>query len=276
MNSSSRERLSAYLLLSIGAVIALYPMVSIVLLSLKAPGENLSGFSLPQSVYLENYVEAWNRGVFSQAMVASFVVAAVVVTLSVTLAVLASYGMSLMNAPAIGFIGVILLVGLVMPYEATVISLYEMMRSLGLLNSIWALILPQIAMSMPFGIFWMLAFFRTVPRSLQEAASTDGASRLQTLWMILIPIALPAIGTLAILLFLFTWNEFLLPLVLVPDNKSAQTVPLALSFFAGNRRNSQPPVTAAAAVLVALPILVMYVVLQRRMIQGIVSGAVKE
>lgn len=270
------EQTLAYAFLVVGSLIALYPVISIVLLSLKAPGEDISGFSLPQGLYLNNYIEAWNRGAFSQAMVASVTVAVGVVVASVLLAVLAAYGLSHLRQPAVGIISGVLLLGLVMPYEATVISLYEIMRNLGLLNSIPALILPQIAMSMPFAIFWMLVFFRSVPTSLGEAAKVDGASRIQTLLFVLLPLAIPAIGTLAILLFLFTWNEFLLALVLVPDNKSAQTVPLALSFFAGNRRNSQPPVTAASAVLVALPIIVMYIFLQRRMIQGIVTGATKE
>lgn len=273
---SSRDRLVAYALLAIGSIIALYPMFSIVLLSLKGPGDNLSGLSLPSSLYFQNYSEAWTRGAFSQSMLASIAVATAVVICSVVLAVLAAYGMALMRVPLAGLISVALLVGLVMPYESTVVSLYELMRNLNLINTVWALILPQIAMSMPFAVFWMVAFFRTVPKTILEAAASDGATRWQTLRLILVPIALPAIGTLATLLFLFTWNEFLLPLVLVPDNKFAQTVPLALSFFAGNRRNSQPEVTAAAAVLVALPILIMYVVLQRRLIQGIVSGAVKE
>jgi raffinose/stachyose/melibiose transport system permease protein len=273
---SSRDRLVAYSLLAIGSIIALYPLFSIILLSLKGPGDNLSGLSLPSSLYFQNYSEAWTRGAFSQSMLASIAVATTVVLCSVVLAVLAAYGMALMRVPLAGLISVALLIGLVMPYESTVVSLYELMRSLHLVNTVWALILPQIAMSMPFAVFWMVAFFRTVPRTILEAAASDGATRWQTLRLILVPIALPAIGTLATLLFLFTWNEFLLPLVLVPDNKAAQTVPLALSFFAGNRRNSQPEVTAAAAVLVALPILVMYVVLQRRLIQGIVSGAVKE
>ena len=270
------EKVFAYLLLSVGALVALYPVVSVLLLSLKAPGEDITGFSLPQGLYLGNYVEAWDRGSFSQAMIASVVVAIGVVTASVLLAVLAAYGLSHLKQPSSGIVSGLLLLGLVMPYEATVISLYEIMRNLGLLNSLIALILPQIAMSMPFAIFWMLVFFRSVPPALSEAARVDGASRFQALWWVLLPLAVPAVGTLAILLFLFTWNEFLLALVLVPDNKSAQTVPLALSFFAGNRRNSQPPVTAAAAILVALPIIVMYIFLQRRMIQGIVTGATKD
>ncbi len=271
-----RDRALSYALLITGSVIALYPVASIALLSLKAPGDDLSGLSLPSSLYFDNYVQAWSSGGFSQAMIASVIVAFAVVSSSLVLGVLAAYGLALLRVPFIGVISAVLLIGLVMPYEATVISLYQTMKMLGLLNSVWALILPQIAMSMPLCIFWMTAFFRSVPRSLIEAAHTDGASRWQTLTRILIPIAVPAIGTLATLLFLYTWNEFLLPLVLVPDNKQAQTVPLALSFFSGNLRNSRPPITAAAAMLVALPILGLYLVFQRRLVQGVISGAVKE
>lgn len=113
-------------------------------------------------------------------------------------------------------------------------------------------------------------------RTELEAARIDGASRRAILWKVYLPISLPAVGTLATLLFLFTWNEFLMPLVLVAQNPSVQTAPLALSFFAGNTRNFDPSVTAAAAVIVAIPIIIVYAILQRRFISGIVSGAVKE
>jgi len=116
---------------------------------------------------------------------------------------------------------------------------------------------------------------RLHPTELLEAARIDGASRFQTLRLVMLPVAVPAIATLTTILFLFTWNEFLLALILVPDNSSVQTAPLSLSFFAGNERSSDPSVTAAAAVLVALPIVIAYVVLQRRLITGIVDGAVK-
>lgn len=121
----------------------------------------------------------------------------------------------------------------------------------------------------------MRSFFASAPRELIDAARVDGATRLQTLSLVLLPLARPAILALATLMFLFAWNEFLLALVMVPTNADAQTAPLSLSFFAGNRRNFDAGVVAAAALIVALPVLIGYVILQRQFIRGIAEGAVK-
>ena len=271
-----KEKTIAYFVLILGAVIAIYPLFSIVNLSLTSKRSNSKVQNEFFGFYLGNYVEAWQRGAFNHAMLSSLLVSSCVVLLTLFCAILAGYAFALMQVPFAKTILVLLLFGLVMPYEGVVISLYEMMSSLHLLNTYWALILPQVALSMPFAVLWLRTFFSTVPKSIIESASLDGANRIQSLRFILIPLAKSAIGTLATLLFLFTWNEFLLALVLIPSNTSIQTVPLSLSFFAGNRRNSEPPVTAAAAVLVALPVLIAYLFLQRRLIRGIISGAVKE
>ena len=273
---NAREKTIAYFVLTLGAVIALYPLVSIVNLSLTNRSIKPGVDSQFLGIYYGNYVEAWERGAFNQAMLSSLLVSSCVVLLTLLCAILAGYSFALLRVPFAKTILILLLFGLVMPYEGVVISIYEMMSSFHLLNTYWALILPQVALSMPFAVLWMRTFFSTVPKSIIESASLDGAGRMQSLWLILVPLAKSAIGTLATLLFLFTWNEFLLALVLVPSNAGIQTVPLSLSFFAGNRRNSEPPVTAAAAVLVALPVVFAYIFLQRRLIRGIISGAVKE
>jgi len=189
---------------------------------------------------------------------------------------LAAYAFTTMRFPAKSLLLAVLLVGLIMPYEGIIVPLYYLLDGMGLLNTYWALILPQIATSVSLGVLWMRTAFAAVPPSLAEAASIDGANRWSTLWRVYLPISLPAIGTLGTLLFLYTWNEFLMALVLVPQNPAVQTAPLALSFFAGSTRNFDPAVTAAAAVTVALPIVAVYVVLQRRFISGITAGAVKE
>ncbi len=273
---NAREKTIAYFVLTLGAVIALYPLVSIVNLSLTNRSVKPGVDSQFLGIYYGNYVEAWERGAFNQAMLSSLLVSSCVVLITLLCAILAGYSFALLRVPFAKTILILLLFGLVMPYEGVVISIYEMMSSFHLLNTYWALILPQVALSMPFAVLWMRTFFSTVPKSIIESASLDGAGRMQSLWLILVPLAKSAIGTLATLLFLFTWNEFLLALVLVPSNAGIQTVPLSLSFFAGNRRNSEPPVTAAAAVLVALPVVFAYIFLQRRLIRGIISGAVKE
>jgi len=274
--TSLRDKFIAYTVLLVGAVVALYPLWSIFNLSISESKHNEKSDFTFLGIYFGNYVEAWNRGAFDQALLSSLFVSTSVVLVTLLCSVLAGYALALMKVPFARTILLLLLLGLVMPYEGIVISLYEMMNALNILNTYWALILPQIALSTPFSILWLRTFFRTVPRGILESSTLDGANRWQSLRHIMIPLAKSAIGTLATLLFLFTWNEFLLALVLVPSNSSVQTVPLSLSFFAGNRRNSEPPVTAAAAVMVALPILLAYVFLQRRLIRGIISGAIKE
>ena len=149
------------------------------------------------------------------------------------------------------------------------------MKNLGLTNTHLALILPQIGLSIPFSIFWLRASFRSIPKALSEAAMIEGANKFTILTKILIPQIMPAILTLTVLLFMWTWNEFLLALVMIQD-ADMRTAPLALSYFAGNKRYGDPAITAAAAIWVALPVLVAYIFLQRRFISGMVTGAVKE
>ena len=132
-----------------------------------------------------------------------------------------------------------------------------------------------IGLSIPFSIFWLRASFRAIPKSLSEAAMIEGASRFIILTKILIPQIVPAILTLAVLLFVWTWNEFLLALIMIQD-ADMRTAPLSLSYFAGNKRYGDPAITAAAAIWVALPVLIAYIFLQRRFISGMVTGAVKE
>lgn len=271
-----RERVIGHAILILGSLIALYPFLSILGLAMSRPGERPSGMAIPTSLYFDNFVEAWTRGLFSSALTSSAIVAISVVLGTITLAVPAAYAFARSRSTVMTVLAGVLLVGLVMPYEATVIPLYQMFGDWGLLNTYWALILPQIGLSLSFAVLWLRTAFAQTPASLSEAAALDGASRVGTLWSVILPITVPALLTLATLLFLFTWNEFLLALVLVPDDRSVQTAPLALSFFAGNRRNSDPAVTAAAAVLVALPVLVTYLFLQRRLISGMFAGAIKE
>jgi raffinose/stachyose/melibiose transport system permease protein len=270
------ERVFGYTLLVVGAVLALYPFVSIVVLAITPSGQRTAGLTFPADPTLVNFITAWTRGGFGQSLINSLIVAAGVVIGATLVSLLAGYAFATMVFPLRRLLLGFFLVGLVMPYEGIIIPLYYQLQGMGLLNTHLGLILPQIATSVSLGVLWMRAAYSAVPRSLAEAASIDGASWWTTLWRVYVPISIPAVATLATLLFLYTWNEFLLALVLVSQNPALQTAPLALSFFAGSTRNFDPAVTAAAAVIVALPILVVYVIFQRRFISGIVSGAVKE
>ncbi|MDX6598162.1 MAG: raffinose/stachyose/melibiose transport system permease protein, partial [Gaiellales bacterium] len=174
----------------------------------------------------------------------------------------------------------LIVVGLIFPYEATVIPLYYDFLNyhpagINLAGSYWALILPQIGQSVTLGTFWMRAFFLSTPRALVEAGRIDGAGSFRILRSILLPQARPALLTLCLLVFMYTWNEFLLALVLLAGSDNT-TAPLGLSFFAGVSRSSDPTKVAAASVLVAAPVVIVYLFLQRHFIRGVLAGAIKE
>ena len=273
--STTFERITTHALLIVFAIIAVYPLVSIVALALTPRNEIVTGFAIPTNPTLDNFSTAWDGARFDQALLNSAIVALTVVAVSVVLSVLSGYALGTMRFPGATALFVVLMTGLIIPYESLVIPLYQLFRGWGLVDSLPALILPQIGVSVSLGTFWMRAFFRSAPRSVIEAARVDGAGSLRTLTGVLVPAARPAILTLSVLIFMYTWNEFLLALVMNPSGR-VYTAPLALSFFAGSQRITDQTVVAAAAVLVALPVILFYVVLQRQFIRGFLTGAVRE
>ena len=187
--------------------------------------------------------------------------------------VLAGYAFGMLRFRGQQVLFYLLLVGLVVPLESTIVPLYYDLRDVNLTDTYWALILPQVGVSVAFGTFWMRAFFRSVPRSLVEAARLDAASSWATLWRVVLPMGRPAVLTLVLLVFMWTWNEFLLALVMVSE-ESLRTAPLGLAFFQG-RNTTDVPLLAAGAVIVAAPVVIAYLFLQRHFIRGMLSGAVK-
>ena len=275
MRGSTYERTTTYFVLAMFSIAVIYPILSILFLALHRKEDLVTGFALPNSIDLHSFSVAWDLGDFSTGFKSSFIVAATVTILSAILSIGTGYAFGTMSFRGDRWVFSLLLLGIIFPYEATVIPLYYDFQSVGLLNTYWALILPQVGQSVSFGTFWMRAFFRSSPRSLIEAARIDGASSFGVLRLVLLPQARPAITTMCALVFVYTWNEFLLALVLIQD-PSRQTAPLGLSFFAGTARAGDPTAVAAASVLVALPIIIVYVFLQRHFIRGMLAGAVKE
>jgi raffinose/stachyose/melibiose transport system permease protein len=274
MTGTKREQLLSYTVLGIFAVVAIYPILSIVLLAFHDRSDLVTGFALPDNLSFGTFKEAWELGGFDRGLLNSLIVATTVALVTAVVSTLAGYAFGAMRFRGSDLLFYLLLVGLIFPYEATVIPLYYMFKDYGLTDSYWALILPQIALSIPFGTFWMRAFFRSTPDSLVQAARLDGASSFTTLWRVLLPQAKPALTTLVVLVFMWTWDEFLLALVMIQSD-DLRTAPLGLALFAGATRSQDPTLTAAAAVLVALPIVIVYVFLQRSFIRGMFSGAVK-
>ena len=271
MNSRGEQTLG-YVVLGAFSLIALAPIVGILLTALQDP-DGGAVFGTFDGLHFGNFQTAWEEANFGQYLKSSVIVAVAVVATSTVLSILSGYAFGMMRFRGSQVLFYVFLLGLMVPIEAMIVPLYYDLRDLKLTNTYWALILPQIGTSVAFGTFWMRAFFRSVPPSLVEAARLDGASSWFTLWRVLLPLAKPAVLTMTVLLFMWTWNEFLLALVMVSD-ENLRTAPLGLSFFQG-RNSSDLTLMAAGSVIVALPVVILYVFLQRHFIRGMLAGAVK-
>jgi raffinose/stachyose/melibiose transport system permease protein len=268
-----RERALNYAILAVFAGLALLPLVGVLTSALTPQSQASPSLTWPGHLDWSNFSAAWSQGHFATYLGSSVLVAVSVVLLTGLLAILAGYSFAHFSYPGRSLLFYVTLVGLMVPPEAFVIPLYFNLRDIGLTDSYWSLILPQTAQSLAFSVFWMRNFFRSVPPSVIEAARLDGASDRQVLWRILVPTSRPALLTMAMLVFMWTWNEFLLPLVMITD-ESKRTAPLGLAFFQGEH-TTQFSLLAAASVIVALPVVLLYVFLQRHFISGMLSGAVK-
>lgn len=277
MRVSRAERTANYVILGAFALFALIPILTILQAALgpsDTAGAGTGNQGAFAGLHLENFTEAWQVGHFGQYLRMSFMVSASVVVVSVGLSILSGFAFGTMRFRGSTVLFYLFLLGIMMPSEAIVVPLYFDLRTLGLTDTFWAVALPQVAQSVAFGTFWMRAYFRSSNRSLIEAARLDGASNRRILWQVLVPLARPAVLTLTLLVFMWTWNEFLIPLVMVTD-ESLRTAPLGLAFFQGQYTQGFT-LLAAGAVIVATPVVALYLILQRHFIAGMLEGAVRE
>jgi raffinose/stachyose/melibiose transport system permease protein len=262
-----------YALLIACTLVAIYPLVGVVLASLYPEGRasSPSGFALPPTFAWHNYVAAWDQGGFASSFTTSLIVAVVMVPASVALSVVAGFAFATMKFRGSKVLFYLFILGLIIPTEATIVPLYYDVKAIGLLDTYWALILLEVSGELAFGIFWMRAAFLSAPPSLLEAARIDGASSWQTMRKIMVPFARPAILTLAVLTFADSWNEFFLALVFTVNH---QTAPAGLASFSG-KYTTNVPLVSAGAVIVAVPILIVFIFFQREFMRGMLTGAVK-
>ncbi|WP_344050683.1 carbohydrate ABC transporter permease [Microbacterium lacus] len=250
------------------------PLVVVAITSFNAPNTPVAGFQWPDPFTLESFGSAWVNGGFGSAFLDNTLITAGVVFIVTVCSISAGYAFGTMRFPGSRWFYYLFLIGIVTPYVVLVVPLYLQFQALGILGTYWAIIIPEAAMYLGFGVFWMQAFFASIPRSLIEAARLDGASSFRILVTILIPLARPAITTLMMLTFLSSWNEYLVPLVMAAYG-DITTVSLGLASFQGQYLTDIPSL-AAASVVVALPAVLIYVITQRTFFRGLLQGAVKE
>ncbi|KUI96596.1 carbohydrate ABC transporter permease [Vibrio sp. MEBiC08052] len=271
---TSNNPMLSRMLLWFFAILTIAPFLLVLSASFKSQSEMLQGFfSLPEHFSFHNYVSAWQEGHFKTYFVNSLLIVFPVVIASMALGTLSGFAFAFLKLPGKPFLALLLALGMVLPSEAFMIPLYHEMHWLGLINTHLALILPQIALSIPFSTLMIATAFTQVPKELIEASVMDNTPRFTILWKILLPAIRPTLLTLGLLLFIWTWNEFLIPLVLV-NKEELRTLPIGMMFFQ-NRNTINIPVLMAGAMIVILPLIVIFLIFQRKFISGVTEGAVK-
>ncbi|MDP9363115.1 MAG: carbohydrate ABC transporter permease [Chloroflexota bacterium] len=230
-------------------------------------------FALPETLRWENLREAWTTGRFGRYIWNSVIYCTAIVAGVVALSCLAGYSLALLPLPGRDAILLVFLLGLMVPFQSVMIPLYYLLRDLSLLETYWAFIVPGIALRLPFGIFLMRGFFRGLPADLADAARLDGANEWGVFRQVMLPLATPGLATLVVFQFMFTWNQFLMPLVFVQRDE-LRPVALGTMFFFG-RFTADRGMIAAGVTIAMLPVVVLYLLLQRRFIEGITAGALK-
>jgi multiple sugar transport system permease protein len=264
---------------TIGTVIivvyALMPVAWITSLSLKQGSDLTDGRFLPRSISFENYRSILDSGQFLQPLRNSIGIAILATFLSVLLATLAAYAIARLRFPGKKLVLTGALAIAMFPPISIIGPLFNMWRSLNLYDTWPGLIIPYMTFTLPLAIWTLSAFFREIPWELEQAAQVDGATPFQAFRKVIVPLAAPGVFTAAILVFFFAWNDFLFSISLTSTD-SSRTVPAALAFFTGNSQFEQPTGSiAAAAVIVTIPIVIMVLIFQRRIVAGLTAGAVK-
>lgn len=273
MRISLTERVTSGAVMIALVVFTLLPFVALLSVALSPPNTLPSGISFFRPLHWENFVTAFELANFPTLMVSSATLVIIVVPLVVLCATMAAYSLTWLRIPLAGLVFIVFLLGLTIPTESLITPLYQTMRGLHLTNTVWSVALPLAALQIPFGIFWMRAHFLGMPAELEEASQLDGAGPFRTFFQVQLPLARQAISTMVILSFLWTWNHFILTLVMI-DDPSHRTVGGALAGFQGAQA-TDVVMLSAAALLMMVPTLLVFIIFQRQFSAALLQGSVK-
>lgn len=252
------------------AIIFLFPVYVLVNLALKSPNDQGSTLSPPSPVTLQNFTDAWSQGGLAGGLVNSAIVTTVTVLAVVVFAASAAYPLSRIGSLWSTTTYYIFLTGLLLPTQLALLPLYQTIRDFGLLGSLWGVILVNVGQSMPFSVFLYAGFMRALPTEYEEAAALDGASAFRTFWSVVFPLVRPITGTIVILNAVFTWNDFLQPLLYLAGS-SHKTITVAVYGFVG-QYGAQWNLIFAGIIVSIIPVLIAYFLMQRYIVQGFAGG----
>jgi raffinose/stachyose/melibiose transport system permease protein len=268
-----REAWTGRLLLIGLMMITVMPFVSLFVTALHPSSTYPPGLDWPSHPRWGNFSAAFRAAHMGELLTSSTLIVLGVVPVSLLLATMAGFALGHLRMAGRRLVFLTFVLGLTLPFEGIVTPLYYQMREIGLLNTRWAIIVPLIGLFMPFSVFWMRAHFVNMPKDLSEGARIDGANIWQLFWRIHVPLAMPALSSLAILLFLWTWNQFLLAIVLV-DDPAKRTMAGALGAFQG-QWGTDIPLLCAGSLLILAPTLVIFLIFQRRFVAALLQGSLK-
>ncbi|GAA2127345.1 carbohydrate ABC transporter permease [Actinomadura napierensis] len=266
---SARTLLREILMIAVTVVMA-FPLYILVNLSLRDPHDGSSAVMPTTSPTLRNYADAWRDAGLAGAIVNSVIVTALSVALIVVLSAMAAYPLARVTARWSRWLFWLVMLGLLLPFQLALLPLYQTIRDLHLLGTLWSLVLFYSGLQIPFATFLYTGFLRAIPRDYEEAALIDGAQPMQLFWRVLFPLLRPITGTVIILNAIFVWNDFLTPFLYL-SGSDQQTIPVAIFGFLG-QYVSQWNLVFAGLVLAMLPILAVYFAMQRHIIKGFAGG----
>jgi multiple sugar transport system permease protein len=262
-----------HLVLAPTAAVMLLPLIWVIITSIQRPSDALQfpPVLVPRGLHWQNYPDAWRSAPFGHWFVNSTVVASAAVLGNLTVGALAGYAFARIRFLGRGVLFIVLLATLMVPLQLLIIPTFVIVRLLGLVDTLPALILPNLVT--PFSIFLFRQFFRTLPLELEDAARIDGASRLTVLTRVVAPLSTPVLATVAVITFLWTWNDFLWPLVVISSD-SQMTLQLGLSSFQG-AHSTQWALLMAGTAMSQVPILALFFICQRWFVQSVALSGLK-
>lgn len=261
-------------LLVIISILVIYPVILLFFTSVKSQSDLVRNpFGLPDFIFLQNYIDVWDNEGLPNFLANSLIVSGGVVLGTVLLSAFGGFGLAKLHFRGKRLLKIILVMGLVIPVETLVIPLFYMLKSLHLLSTYIAMILPQIALGLPFGILLVNSFTVGLPKELFEAAEIDGCNTWNRFWRIAFPLMRPALVGVGIFQYIWSWNQYLLPLVVV-QNPEMRTVPVMLGFYVGKHGTDFGRLSAASVILF-LPVFFFYLIFNRTILGVRLTGALK-
>jgi raffinose/stachyose/melibiose transport system permease protein len=252
------------------ALVVGFPVYVLVNLAVRRPSDTSSPIAPTTSPTVDNFTQAWQQGALGGALANSVLVTTGSVVIVLAVSALAAYPLARATARWSRWTFLLIMLGLVLPFQLAALPLYQTMRDLGLLGTPWALILFYSGLQVPFTTFLYVGFLRALPRDFEDAALIDGCTPLRAFWYVVFPMLKPVTVTALVLNAVIVWNDFFTPLLYL-SGSSQQTVPVAIAGFVG-QYVSDWNLIFAALVISIVPILVVYFVLQRSIINGFAGG----